>query len=146
MITVTGYIKNSSDVALNVLLTFNPTSTPFTSTGGLLIISDGIKVRTNPTDGSFTVDLEPGGYKLTCGSAPQINLSFTVPSSGGPYTLDQLINLPITSIPYTPCGGSSPEGQITADPGYPFYDSVNGAFYIKASGNGNTGWQKIVQL
>ncbi len=39
--------------------------------------------------------------------------------------------------------GATPESVITGSPGDVVYDPVNGRFYLKRSGSGNTGWVQI---
>ncbi len=41
-------------------------------------------------------------------------------------------------------GTGSPEGVVTATAGTIYYDSNAGAFYVKGSGSGNTGWVSLI--
>lgn len=146
MTTVTGKILDANDNPLHVLVSFNPQSTPFINSGGQVIASNSIFKKSNPNDGTYSVDLEPGTYAVTYSTSPQIGFTIVVPASGGPYTIDQLTSIPAPATSYAPAGSGSPEGVIPATPGLPYTDVTNGAFYIKFTGTGNTGWQLIVQL
>ena len=145
MITVTGTILDSHDNPLHALITFTPTSTPYIKTGGGLITSNPIQLKSNAADGTFSVTLEAGAYMVTIAANPSININIVIPNSGGPYTIDQLTSLPAPT-PYVASGSGSPEGVVTGAVGLFYTDFTNGAFYIKLSGTGNTGWQKFIQL
>jgi hypothetical protein len=41
-------------------------------------------------------------------------------------------------------GAGSPEGVTTATPGTTYLDTVANAFYVKATGSGNTGWIPLI--
>lgn len=43
-------------------------------------------------------------------------------------------------------GAGSPEGIVSASPGYSYIDTTNGTLYFKMTGIGSTGWQAFVQL
>lgn len=44
---------------------------------------------------------------------------------------------------YTPGGSASPQGVVTGQIGYSYWDNTNGAFYVCSGG---TNWQKLIQL
>ena len=146
MTTVTGTINDASDNPLRALLTFQPTSAPYIEGSGKIISAQSIQLFSNASDGSFSVALEAGTYNVTIGTNPQSTFGIVVPGTGGPYTIDQLAGLPAPSPVYTPSGSGSPQGVVTAPAGSPYWDATGTAFWIKASGTGNTGWQMLIQL
>lgn len=48
--------------------------------------------------------------------------------------------------PYRLTGAGSPEGVVTAPPGYSYIDTTSNTLYFKMTGYGTTGWQAFVQL
>jgi hypothetical protein len=55
-------------------------------------------------------------------------------------------NIGPTLYPYRLTGHGSPEGLVSAPPGYSYIDLDNGTLYFKMSGYSTTGWQAFVQL
>lgn len=41
-------------------------------------------------------------------------------------------------------GAGSPEGVETADPGYTYYNTTDGSYWVKETGTGNTGWVQLL--
>jgi len=146
MTTITGTIETAADVPLHVLITFTPTSAPFIQSGGAVIANKTVQLFSNQNDGSWSQALEPGAYTVNFASTPAFNIAIVVPSTGGPYTIDQLANLPPPSPVYTPSGSGSPQGVVTAPPGSTYIDTTGGGFWGKMTGTGNTGWQQLLQL
>lgn len=144
MTTITGNILDAADNPLHVLVTFTPKSAPFFS-GSDVIAKNVVQLKSDRNDGSFSVQLEAGVYSVTYSATPQFSFDITVPGSGS-YTIDQLASLPAPSTTYTPAGNGSPEGIVSAIPGMTYVDALNGGFYVKITGTGNTGWQQFVQL
>ena len=146
MITITGNVLNATDAPLHVLVSFTLQSPPIVLASGKVIAPPTVNVKTNAADGSFSVQLEPGVYLVTCASTPSAAIYILVPASGGPYTIDQVLVASPAAAAYTASGAGSPQGTITGNPGATYWDAVNTAFYIKSSGTGTTGWQLIIQL
>ena len=146
MITITGNVLNATDAPLHVLVSFTLQSPPLVQATGKVIAPPAVNVKTNSADGSFSVQLEPGVYLVTCASIPSAVIYILVPASGGPYTIDQVQVATPAVAAYTPSGAGSPQGAITGSPGATYWDAANTALYIKVSGNGTTGWQLILQL
>lgn len=143
---VTGNINDVEDNALRVLVTFSPVSAPYIEGSGRIISAQSVQLFSNQNDGGFSIALEPGTYNVTISTNPQSTFQIVVPSTGGPYTIDQLTSLPPPSPVYTPSGSGSPQGVVTATPGSSYLDTTNNTLYYKMSGTGNTGWQAFVQL
>lgn len=43
-----------------------------------------------------------------------------------------------------PSGSGSPEGVVVASPGATYFDTVSSVFWVKKTGDGNTGWYQLV--
>ena len=147
MTTITGNILTASDAPLHVLISFVLQSAPLVGASGKVVASPAVSIKSNAADGSFTVTLESGIYLVTFNSIPQAAFYISVPA-GGPFTIDQvLVPKTGTQTPtYAASGSGSPEGVNVGFPGYTYFDTLNGTFYIKATGAGTTGWQPLFQL
>jgi hypothetical protein len=146
MTTITGTILSSADVPAHVLITFAPLSAPSVGATGKIITPVTVSIKSIPADGTFSVALESGNYSVTYATLPSFVFYITVPASGGPYTIDQVVTATPGVLNYAPTGSGSPQGVVTGVPGQSYVDTTNGTLYYKMSGTGNTGWQAFVQL
>ena len=104
---------------------------------GTLEISVPAATTINVTPGRYVYDVE-----MYSSSSIQriregvIEVTPSVTSSGAE---------PIAT-PYRLSGVGSPEGAVSAPPGYSYVDSANGTLYFKLTGTDAYGWQAFVQL
>ena len=145
MTTVTGTIEAPNDAPLHVLVTFALQASPLFLASGKVVLASPVLVKTNPSDGTFSVSLEAGVYQVSFSNFYGSTYYIAVPATGGPFTIDQLVTPPTVFSYTTTCSGN-PNGQVPALPGYFCTDTVNGTIYVKLAGTGTSGWQAILQL
>jgi hypothetical protein len=152
LITITGNVLNPLGGPLYAVITWSPSSPPFPYVGsaGVITTTQPVIGVSSATDGSFSFVLDPGTYTVLfqANAANVGQFTVVVPSSGGPYTFDQVVtnaNPPVIS----PLSGTgSPQGVVTGTPGQYYVDTTAGSpgFWVKLSGTGTTGWQNLIQL
>lgn len=151
MVTITGTITDAQAQPLRAIITWTPASPPFPYIGAAGAVSSTLAIvgASNAVDGSWTfTNMEPGTYTVLfqANGANVGQFQAVVPSSGGPYTFDQVVSN-VNPPQVSPLSGTgSPEGVVTGVPGQIYTDVTNHAFYIKEAGTGTTGWQAYVQL
>jgi hypothetical protein len=114
------------------------------------VSGSGYKVQLSPnyegttdSDGVVTFSsVTPGIYTLNVPGAGVPSLRVTVPNATGPYNAIDIVNDGQGWL----APGGSPEGRVVGKPQDRYYDPVNNADYVKATGSGTTGWQKLVAL
>lgn len=145
MTTVTGTIEAPNDAPLHVLVTFALQTPPLFLAAGKVVLASPVLVKTNPSDGTFSVSLEAGVYQVSFAASYGSTYYISVPATGGPYTINQLVTSQTVFLYTTTCSGN-PNGQVSALPGYFCTDTLNGTIYVKLTGAGTSGWQAIIQL
>ena len=110
-----------------------------TSSGKIAInLTPDVTRATKP--GRYVYDIEM--YSTTSGNVTRViegQIEFT-PAATSPTAA------PPPIYPYRLSGYGSPEGIISAPPGYSYIDVDANTLYFKMSGNSTTGWQAFVQL
>lgn len=95
MITVTGKIEDATGTALCATIEFISRSTPLAGSGIVTTNTDA-KIRTNPTDGTFSVLLAAGNYQVTIGANNQSStFNIAVPVGTFSATIDTLVTTPL---------------------------------------------------
>ena len=99
--TISGNIRNTSGNAYATNALFTPLSTP-QADGANIIASTPTNVIA-ATDGSFSVILKQGNYKVNIGNVPNDTFVISVPNDSSTYSLTALISTQITySYPVSP--------------------------------------------
>src|SRR6266480_1196275 len=94
--TITGNIRNTSGNAYATNALFAPLSTP-QADGANIIASTPTNVIA-ATDGSFSVSLKQGNYKVNIGNVPNDTFVISVPNDSSTYSLTALISTQLTYI------------------------------------------------
>jgi hypothetical protein len=99
MITVTGKIENAAGVTLHATIDFISKSTPLVSAGVITTNTDKT-IRSNPTDGTFSVLLAPGNYQVNVAAEGQQSaFNISVPDGAGTMSIETLVSSPLV-YPY----------------------------------------------
>src|SRR5438045_7743658 len=99
--TITGNIRNTSGNAYATNALFTPLSTP-QADGANIIASTPTNVIA-ATDGSFSVTLKQGNYKVNIGNVPNDTFVISVPNDSSTYSLTALISTQLTyNYPVSP--------------------------------------------
>jgi hypothetical protein len=69
MVTITGQIETAGGAPIARFIHFRSLSTP-QAVGVLVITKTTLTIRSDPSDGTFSVDLEPGNYHVTIDTSP----------------------------------------------------------------------------
>ena len=121
--TITGTILDATGNGVSALVAFESLSTPLVLANGLVIADSAFYIRCH-SDGTFSVNLEPGNYLVVVSASQKIeqcSFNISVPNSGGPYTIDQITT---TSLTYT---YTAPPSQLV-DAGVVFNPNANFRF------------------
>jgi hypothetical protein len=99
--TINGNIRNTSGNPYATNALFTPLSTP-QADGTTIIVTTPTNVIA-ATDGSFSVTLKQGNYKVTIGNVPRDSFIISVPNDAATYSLTTLISSQLTySYPTSP--------------------------------------------
>ena len=154
MTTVTGAITTAGDVPLKLLLLFVPVSDvfPYVMANGRIVTVKPVAVTSNAQDGTWSVQLEGGTYRVCQSNVGDPDaLVCVVPADNGTYSLDQLTSrtqanqLPAAG-PSAPAGGvGSPLGKYEGTGGYVERDPNNNpvAFWWNDLGGLND-WNRLL--
>lgn len=100
--TVVGTIEDSmDDTSGGLLITFVPLSTPILVNPPVLVTNQQCGVYTQ-ADGSFSIGLESGIYQVTITSSPETVFQITVPISGVPVDIGNIITSTTPPAPVFP--------------------------------------------
>ena len=119
MTTVTGKIEDATGAALHAKIDFVSKTTPIAFSGGIIVTNTDKTVRSNPSDGTFSVQLEPGNYTVTISANGQVTtLTIVVPNDNLTHAIDTLISNPISFPALVPTNLWTGiwAGNITFDP------------------------------
>jgi hypothetical protein len=95
MTTVTGKIENAAGVTLHATIEFVSKSTPLVSAGVITTNTD-TTIRSNPSDGTFAVQLATGNYQVTItADGQQSAFSIAVPAGDGTASIETLVTTPL---------------------------------------------------
>ncbi len=95
MITVTGKIEDATGAALHARIDFLSQSTPLVG-AGIVTTNTDVSVRSNPSDGTFAVQLAPGNYQVAITANGQTtSFNIAVPSGSGTVGIDTLTTSPL---------------------------------------------------
>jgi len=95
MITVTGKVEDATGAVLHARIDFLSRSTPLVGAGIITTNSD-VSIRSNPSDGTFSVQLAPGNYQVNISAEGQsTSFSIAVPSGTGTASIDTLTTTPL---------------------------------------------------
>ena len=102
MTTVTGKLEDASGAPLHARIDFTSLSTPLAFSGGLVVANTDTFLRSDPSDGTFSVPLEAGNYTVTI-AANGRTTSFTivVPPGDATVTIDSIVATPLAFV-FTP--------------------------------------------
>lgn len=100
MFTVTGKIEDASGATLHATIAFISRSTPLAS-GGIITTNTDKTIRSNASDGTFSLQLAAGNYSVTVTADGQSsNFNIVVPPGNGSGTIDTLVSTPLV-FPFT---------------------------------------------
>ena len=100
MFTVTGTIQDTTGEPLHATMDFISKSTPIAG-GGIILTNTDKRVRSDPSDGTFSVALGAGTYNVIIAANGQSTMfNIVVPSGTGTATLDTLTTVPLV-FPFT---------------------------------------------
>lgn len=95
MITVTGKIEDATGAVLHATIDFISKSTPLAGSGIVTTNTDA-RILSNPSDGTFSVELASGNYQVTIAANGQsTSFNIAVPSGTGTATIDTLVTTPL---------------------------------------------------
>lgn len=99
MNTIVGKIEDASGNPLGVVVQFVSQSTPQFS-GEVAITNSTLKVKSDPTDGTFSIILEPGYYSVTYFTIPD-STAFTIAVGSGSSTVNigDIVTSPVVPLP-----------------------------------------------
>ena len=119
MITVTGKIENAAGTTLHATIDFISKSTPLVGAGGVITTNTDKTIRSNPNDGTFSVQLAPGNYQVSIAAENETTtFSIAVPNATGTISIENLVATPLAYpylAPNTLWNGIQ-SGQITFAP------------------------------
>ena len=99
MITITGQIQDATGAALHATIDFVSKSTPLAG-GGVVTTNTDARILSNPSDGTFSVELAPGNYQVTVAANGQsTTFNIAVPAGNSSMTIDTLVTTPLV-YPY----------------------------------------------
>src|SRR6185437_11294258 len=100
MITITGKIEYATGAVLHAVIDFVSRSTPLAGSGIITTNTDA-RIRSNPSDGTFSVPLAAGNYSVTITANGQSStFNIAVPPGNGTATIDTLVSSPLI-YPFT---------------------------------------------
>jgi hypothetical protein len=118
MLTIIGKIENAAGTTLHARIDFVSRSTPLVGAGVITTNSD-VSIRSNPSDGTFSVQLAPGDYQVTITAENQVTaFSIAVPDGSTTVSIETLVTTPLLYTYLAPnavWNGIRP-GQITFVP------------------------------
>ena len=131
MLTITGKIEDATGATLHARIDFISRSTPLVGAGVITTNSD-VSIRSNPSDGTFSVQLAPGNYAVTIAAENQTTtFDIAVPDGSTTVSIETLVTTPLLYTwlaPNTVWNGVRP-GQVTFvpidPPGVPATNPVN---------------------
>ena len=95
MITVTGQVQDATGAAIHATIDFVSKSTPLAGSGVITTNTDE-RILSNPSDGTFSVELAPGNYQVIIAANGQsTTFNIAVPDGGGSATIDTLVTTPL---------------------------------------------------
>ncbi len=126
MKNITGKLENSSGAPVHCAVTFKSKSTP-TVGGGIVVGNSTLRIKTNPTDGTFEIELAAGKYDVTYFTTPNNTVfEITVPDGIGDAAIETVVSSSLAFVyvaPNTVWNGER-AGHLTflpvATPDFPF--------------------------
>jgi hypothetical protein len=118
MFTVTGKIEDTTGATLHATMDFVSKSTPLAG-AGIVTTNTDTTIRSNPSDGTFSVGLAAGNYSVTITASGQTtSFNIVVPSSSGTASIDTLVSSPLafTATPPNQLWNGTWPGNITFQP------------------------------
>jgi hypothetical protein len=101
MTTITGKLEDATGAALHATIDFVSRSTPLAGAGVITTNTDKT-IRSNPSDGTFSVALAAGNYAVTIAANGQTtNFNITVPDGEDTLAIDSLVSTPLAFV-FTP--------------------------------------------
>jgi len=101
MSTITGTIEDATGTPLHARIDFLSKSTPLAG-GGIVNTNTDFTVRTDPTAGTFSVNLVGGNYQVVITAQGQSStFNIVVPSDSNTYTIDEVTSTPLAFV-FTP--------------------------------------------
>jgi hypothetical protein len=95
MITVTGKIEDATGAVLHARIDFRSQSTPLVG-AGIVTTNTDVSIRSNPSDGTFAVQLAPGNYQVEITANGETSaFQIAVPSGSGAAAIDTLTTSPL---------------------------------------------------
>jgi hypothetical protein len=95
MITVTGKIEDATGAVLHARIDFTSQSTPLVG-AGIVTTNTDVSIRSNPSDGTFSVQLAPGSYQVDISAEGQTtSFAIAVPNGSGFAAIDTLTTSPL---------------------------------------------------
>jgi hypothetical protein len=95
MITVTGKIEDATGAVLHARIDFLTQSTPLVG-AGIVTTNTDVSIRSNPSDGTFSVQLAPGSYQVNItADGETTSFGIAVPSGSGSASVDTLTTSPL---------------------------------------------------
>jgi hypothetical protein len=118
MTTITGTLEDTSGSPVHCRVTFKSKSTPLVN-GGIIIGTTTKTLKTDRTDGTFSVQLAAGKYNVTYETTPdQTKFEITVPDSNDTVTIGSVTSSLLTFVSVAPntIWNGIRSGNITFDP------------------------------
>lgn len=151
MVTVTGILLDETSAPYHARIHFAYQSGPMIFSGsGIVLPTLTATVKSSPSDGTFSIALEPGLYLVTIDSKPtSTRFTILVPQASATMTIDQLVYtganvlLPFAPINATPgqAGHGNPNGSLIGVAGQTYLDVDTNNFWVNNSGG--TGWAQM---
>ena len=116
---ITGKIENCTTSTLHARIDFISKSTPLVGSGGVITTNTDKSIRSNPTDGTFSVELVAGNYQVVITAEDQTTtLNIAVPDSSATVSIDTLVSSPLLYPFVAPntVWNRVLDGSITLDP------------------------------
>lgn len=143
MPTLTGTIVDGSGVGVaSTTITFDTVGDPLAVAGGVIRTRQRVTV-TSESDGDFTATLAGGAWRMRWVGAGLISeVVFTMPPSGGPYALDDLVFNTTTESSAAQVYGVAGRSALRAVTGYAA-NQMRFLSYLVTPDDGQGGWFKF---
>ncbi len=101
MSTITGTIEDATGAPIHARIDFLSKSTPLAG-GGIVNTNTDLTIRTDPTAGTFSVNLVGGNYQVVITAQGQSStFNIVAPSDNNTYTIDEVTATPLAFV-FTP--------------------------------------------
>lgn len=140
--TITGNLKYASSVAAAIGVTLVPEETPQALGSSVVIGHNKRFVTEDDGDIPTGIQLEEGRYVTKLDNGEEFRI--LVPSGSGTHDIKDLFLSEDDDASPPLIGVVDPEGVVQQPPGKYYFNTANDTLWVKRTGTGKTGWQKLL--